>query len=854
MNPIAVMTRAVWCGLLAIIVATATACSSDQRASGASNVGTVTIPLLTSVGPDTYRLAAVLAVTGAQGVTTLSTTGDEAVLTTTFPAGQYDALLQSFTLLKDDGTGTFHPVTATATSDHQAFTIFAHSTTTISFQFETNGVLVPLGSGNLSVTFGVTEIPDVCTVFGPGCADGSWCAPPALTGQPIACIPAGTTPLGSACASPSECPATATCHDFGRGPVCAALCAPSDFGAPCTTGGSCVQADPAFGLCTPDEACNPITVDRAARTVQSDRFFLDFSNAVAANPEDVDVLRWEGGPNLVESFAIDACTSDAVEHFGNSFEPIPTNHQAIGRVVVGSGSTGSWEQDGASIVIDSTSSGCAASTAVPVETRYQFREGIGADTIQIERKFALGSAPLTQPIRAFIPRLTIAFDRVLHPNAAGTTLLSEDVFACPYGCQLSDWDGSWFAYYASSGSFAGQGMIVRRPPSAVPANLWLDYDAGITDTNSSSALLLPPAGGFPQQLTETELLCFFDATSFTPEQQTALTLPRGCTFDLACSQPPPCQPNPCQHGGTCSAVGDGYTCTCPPGINGKNCDQVFTELEGGLASNCGLRSDGHLACWGPNSVESELPPTDAFKTFSIMTGYLCAVHTGGSAECWQTDDAPAAPQPPDVPFKSLSVTSAGGCGILTNDRISCWGDYDRSFDPPPTGSFQAVSMGVWHVCALGIDQTVTCWLPRGGLDPSLNLGQANPPAGTFLSVRSGSAGTCGLRTDHTIACWGALTNALPLVPPSGTFTALDYRIDFGCAIRTDQTLACWGGSIAPGSVDSGYGEGATTPPSGTYRSISTGYYHPCAVRTDDSVVCWGGIPDVDWEQPPTGQP
>jgi len=440
MNAIVTASKAVLWGVLALAVTTVTGCGSENKASESANVGTVTIPLQAQVNGTNYRLEAVFEITGPQGVTTLTTTPDQPVLTTTLPTGQYTAVLESFTLFKDDGSGTFNAVEATVESNTQNFTIADHSTTTISFQFDTDGVIVPVGSGNVDITFGVT-----------------------------------------------------------------------------------------------DTSCTPIVVNTTQRTVQSERFFLDFSNAVASNPEDVDVLQWAGGGNLAPSFAVDACSSNIVEHFGNSW--VPPDPNSGGHVLVGSGSTGSWEQDGASIVIHSTSSGCTASTTVPVETRYQFRQGIGRDTIEVERQFDFSGSPLGQfqSFRPFMPRLTVAFDRVLHPDATGTVLRTENVFACPYGCLLSDWDGSWFAYYASSGPLAGQGMIVLRESSSTSARLWLDNDAGTTNTNSSSVILSPPAGGFAQKTTEKELLCFFDADSWGSAGQAALALPPGCRPDLACN-------------------------------------------------------------------------------------------------------------------------------------------------------------------------------------------------------------------------------------------------------------------------------------------------------------------------------
>ena len=35
-----------------------------------------------------------------------------------------------------------------------------------------------------------------------------------------------------------------------------------------------------------------------------------------------------------------------------------------------------------------------------------------------------------------------------------------------------------------------------------------------------------------------------------------------------------CDPNPCQHGGTCMQGIGYYNCTCPPGFTGKECESM----------------------------------------------------------------------------------------------------------------------------------------------------------------------------------------------------------------------------------------------------------------------------------------
>jgi hypothetical protein len=55
----------------------------------------------------------------------------------------------------------------------------------------------------------------------------------------------------------------------------------------------------------------------------------------------------------------------------------------------------------------------------------------------------------------------------------------------------------------------------------------------------------------------------------------------------------PCSPNPCQYGGTCAAGSSGYTCSCPPGLTGTNCDVTINPCAPSPCQNNGVcRSDG----------------------------------------------------------------------------------------------------------------------------------------------------------------------------------------------------------------------------------------------------------------------
>jgi len=232
-------------------------CSQSSDAGGSAETaqdrGTLQLALTASAGGHVYRFSN-FQVWLYPDYRYLESNGDpgEQVLTTELRTGQHQAWLQSYSIERDDGTGTFAPVEATLVSSYVvSFEVLNGSSTSISFQFETDGQIVTMGAGTLSVVAEVNERAPVCEPLGSTCGEGAWCPPTGLTGAPLACRGAGATAVGESCASPNDCVANATCVDLGAGAVCAALCLSGSFGSSCDSGGICnaVRAD--YGLCTP---------------------------------------------------------------------------------------------------------------------------------------------------------------------------------------------------------------------------------------------------------------------------------------------------------------------------------------------------------------------------------------------------------------------------------------------------------------------------------------------------------------------------------------------------------------------------------------------------------------------------
>jgi hypothetical protein len=246
---------------LALAGAVLSGCGETAAGTGASSpggasetTGKVSLPLITVVGSHSYRLSNVwIYLYGAQyGQLTSDDNSDETTLSTPLRTGDYTAYLQSWRLERIDGAGVYQPVDASLVSSSQvSFTVFNGTTSTVSFEFQTDGVIVRVGTGTLTVKADVDELPAACTPFGTDCPEGAWCPPTGLTGISRGCISAGQTEVGQPCVSPLDCVANASCYGTGTGALCVALCPAEGFEMACSSGGTCQANDDEYGTCQP---------------------------------------------------------------------------------------------------------------------------------------------------------------------------------------------------------------------------------------------------------------------------------------------------------------------------------------------------------------------------------------------------------------------------------------------------------------------------------------------------------------------------------------------------------------------------------------------------------------------------
>ena len=277
--------------------------------------------------------------------------------------------------------------------------------------------------------------------------------------------------------------------------------------------------------------------------------------------------------------------------------------------------------------------------------------------------------------------------------------------------------------------------------------------------------------------------------------------------------------------------------------------EVFSHI--GARYTCGHRLDDFLACWNEDhSVYLDPVPTSVEAFAAADDNTACWLLPDRTVACWvHITTGWENLSMPDGEFRSISldetVYSVFGCGLRTDGSLSCWGDDGPEWghlDPPP-GEYRSVSTGYGHACAIGMDDTLTCW-------GNHNIG--TPPEGTFRSIDGSGLMHCGVRTDYSVECWGRDSSSIDLAQfLEGTYQSVtvgNFSLVYLCGVRLDGTLRCQGN----------HQTGEISPPAGPFRSVSAGSTHACGVRVDGTAACWATHEeayegDVSQLKPPAGR-
>jgi alpha-tubulin suppressor-like RCC1 family protein len=238
----------------------------------------------------------------------------------------------------------------------------------------------------------------------------------------------------------------------------------------------------------------------------------------------------------------------------------------------------------------------------------------------------------------------------------------------------------------------------------------------------------------------------------------------------------------------------------------------WQSVAAGLYQTCAIKQDGTLWCWGDN--------------------------TNGTLGTSDTNSSAVPIQVTGQGWSQVSANYLHACAVKTDGTLWCWGlnanlevGTKSQFPWLPvqlSGTWTQVTTGLYHSCATKPDGTLWCW--GGNLSgqlgndsiPVLPTSQTSDPvqvAGTtWQSVSAGQSHTCAIMLDGTLWCWGSNSSGqlgdntvnlrstpVAVVTSGQTWAMVVAGVTHTCALATGGSLWCWGdnsaGQLGIGSND-----------------------------------------------------
>ena len=267
-------------------------------------------------------------------------------------------------------------------------------------------------------------------------------------------------------------------------------------------------------------------------------------------------------------------------------------------------------------------------------------------------------------------------------------------------------------------------------------------------------------------------------------------------------------------------------------------EDVVVLLDGGCAIAAGL-----LACWSGNRAEITRAHVVSAWTDMATVTEGCTLGRNGSAYCWPGARPTRLPQAADAELRFQSLAASGNrvFGVDLQGRLHTWQKEPAS--PPiatmTNATFQQVSVGRDHACAVDALQQIFCW----GDNRYGQLGNVQqPPTGTPLPVAAGSfvsAGathTCALAAGQ-VTCWGDGVEPRPGQVEGLSFVSLDVGDHRSCAIDAAGSVYCWTNESPVERVQL----------ERRIRKIDVGVVNTCGITTARELWCWNNRQAQPWQ-------
>lgn len=275
----------------------------------------------------------------------------------------------------------------------------------------------------------------------------------------------------------------------------------------------------------------PATAWADGHTLHNHRLLFLFGSTSTgystADADRVDNITWiDSAGTTVANYitqAVPEC-NDPLEFFGEAYG---SGANAVPYAVI-RGVTSTWTGTSATkgrTAIKSLSA-CGATLDTTTKSAYTLSNNRKlVNALKVTRSFTFTATASMGDFRPYVVRIPLGnYPNTIYPDSTGA-IQTVSASNCGFDCVITDWNGKWIA--DDSGS--GQGIaIFRQPNAAYPAKITVDSDSDSNSNVSAITLIQPSAGWSGQTVTETEYLCFYDATSWTAAQRAAGVPPTGC--------------------------------------------------------------------------------------------------------------------------------------------------------------------------------------------------------------------------------------------------------------------------------------------------------------------------------------
>ncbi len=198
----------------------------------------------------------------------------------------------------------------------------------------------------------------------------------------------------------------------------------------------------------------------------------------------------------------------------------------------------------------------------------------------------------------------------------------------------------------------------------------------------------------------------------------------------------------------------------------------------------GLRSDGSVAVWGSNGIDSWYGDQHHHQDLGLF-------------------DIPE----PNVDFTAVAAGLYHNLALKSSGTIVAWGsnDHGQCTVPEPNANFIAISAGNIHSLALRADGSVVAWGESDQPDPN----------GGLIGIAAGDYHNLAWRADGSIVAWGSNTYGECDVPaPNSGFVSAAAARDQSLALKADGSIVAWGYT--------GFGLCDVPPPNADFVAVAAG--------------------------------